>query len=210
MSSKSAGSSATRETLRDAFWRLYQQKPVAQITVKEIAALAGYNRSTFYQYYTDAYAVLEEIEDLVLSAVEQAASFISVRAREMPLSEILSALIYSPHGDAHYLIRLLSGPDSVRFECRLIERLKGLFSQLFIWEGIDENRKQLIMEYHINGILGVFKYSIRHGHEPSMSEMMDTLSVISGRPISALVSEPFSELLQMNLVGFPIKSVENS
>lgn len=210
MNHRSTASLTTKETLRDAFWQLYQQKPVAQITVKEITALAGFNRSTFYQYYADVYAVLEEIEDLVLNTVEQAAGFISERAQEMSLSEILSALIYGRHGNPHYLIGLLAGPDSAHFECRLIERLKGMFSQVFTWEGIDENRKQLIMEYHINGILGVFQYSIRQGREPSMSEMIDTLSVISGRPVSALVSEPFSALLQMNLVGWSIKQVENS
>lgn len=210
MKQKTTGASATREALRVAFWRLYQQKSVAQITVKEITSLAGYNRSTFYQYYCDVYAVLEEIEDLLLTTVEQAASFISERAQEMPLSEILSTLIYGQQENPHYLIGLLAGPDSARFERRLIDCLKGLFSRIFTWEGIDDERKQLIMEYHINGILGVFKYSIRHDQEPSMSEMMDTLSVISGRPISALISEPFSELLRMNLVGWPSKPVENS
>ncbi|MGM9537375.1 MAG: TetR/AcrR family transcriptional regulator [Candidatus Onthomonas sp.] len=199
MNQRPTASLTTKETLRDAFWRLYLQKPVAQITVKEIAALAGYNRSTFYQYYADTYAVLEEIEDLVLNTVEQAASFISERAQEMPLSEILNALIYGGHGNPHYLISLLAGPDSAHFECRLIDRLKGLFSRLFIWEGVDDNRKQFFMEYHINGILGVVKYSIRQGREPSTEEMITTLSVISGRPVSALVSEPFSALLRMNL-----------
>ena len=39
----------TKQNLIDAFWVLYCQKPLTQITVKEIVARAGYNRSTFYE-----------------------------------------------------------------------------------------------------------------------------------------------------------------
>lgn len=211
MNSKSIGSSATRAAMRAAFWQLFQQKPVAQITVKEITALAGYNRSTFYQYYSDVYSVLEEIENLILDTVSKTADFISARANEMSFLDILNALIiYSPGGKNKYLSNLLARSDSARFERLLIARIKELFERLFTWTGIDENRKQLIMEYHINGILGILKYSVRQGREPSASELIDTLSVITGQPVSALTSEPFAKRLQLSLAGWPIKPVEKS
>lgn len=56
----------TRQKLKTAFWQLYSQKPIDKITVKEITEAAGVYRSTFYSYYSDVYAILEEIEDSLM------------------------------------------------------------------------------------------------------------------------------------------------
>ena len=39
----------TKQNLMEAFWQLYCQKSVEKVSVKEITAKAGYNRSTFYE-----------------------------------------------------------------------------------------------------------------------------------------------------------------
>ncbi len=57
----------TKENLKTAFWDLYQEKPLDQITVREVTDLAGYNRGTFYVYYKDVYDVLEQTEQEILS-----------------------------------------------------------------------------------------------------------------------------------------------
>jgi len=54
----------TKENLIEAFWQIYCEKGLGKITVKEITAKAGYNRSTFYEYFTDVYDVLDQIEKL--------------------------------------------------------------------------------------------------------------------------------------------------
>ena len=56
----------TRQTLIDVFCKLYSKKPVEKISVQEIAKKAGYNRSTFYQYFDDIYQMLNYIEKDVL------------------------------------------------------------------------------------------------------------------------------------------------
>ena len=53
---------ATSRAIMDAFWSLYRDLPIEKITVKAICEKAGCNRSTFYEYYTDSYSVLEAIE----------------------------------------------------------------------------------------------------------------------------------------------------
>lgn len=53
---------ATRQKLTDAFWTLYQNRPISKITVKEIAERCGVGRGTFYNHFQDVYAILEEIE----------------------------------------------------------------------------------------------------------------------------------------------------
>ena len=56
----------TRQAIMDAFWALYRERPIEKISVKEVCDRAGYNRSTFYEYFTDTYSVLEAIEEDLL------------------------------------------------------------------------------------------------------------------------------------------------
>lgn len=56
----------TEADLKEAFWRLYATRPVKKITVGQVCELAGYNRGTFYAYFQDIYALLDEIEDTLL------------------------------------------------------------------------------------------------------------------------------------------------
>lgn len=61
----------TKTNLRQAFWRLYEQKPLQKITVKQITDLAGYNRGTFYLYFRDVHDLLDDIEGRVLEVIAE-------------------------------------------------------------------------------------------------------------------------------------------
>lgn len=72
----------TRKRFVDAFWELAKEKPIRKIAVNELTRRAGYNRSTFYEYFTDtddllSYAerdVLEEIRQTIVRTLPQDAS----------------------------------------------------------------------------------------------------------------------------------------
>ncbi|MCD8390233.1 MAG: TetR/AcrR family transcriptional regulator, partial [Firmicutes bacterium] len=53
----------TRESLVTAFFQLAEIKNINQITIREITNRAGYNRTTFYRYFEDVYALIEYAED---------------------------------------------------------------------------------------------------------------------------------------------------
>ena len=48
----------TKQIIKDSFWELYKEKKIENITVKDITQKAGFNRSTFYAYFTDVYDIL--------------------------------------------------------------------------------------------------------------------------------------------------------
>lgn len=60
----------TQEALCSAFWDIYENKPLEDITVKEISQHAGYNRSTFYTYYKDIYDILEQTETEIINTFD--------------------------------------------------------------------------------------------------------------------------------------------
>lgn len=60
----------TRQNLIDAFLELYSERDIQQITVREITERAGYNRSTFYIYFSNVEDVLTYIISRLLEQVQ--------------------------------------------------------------------------------------------------------------------------------------------
>ncbi len=53
--------SFTKKAIIDSFLKLASKKPFDKITVRDIVDDCGINRTTFYYYYQDIYAILEEL-----------------------------------------------------------------------------------------------------------------------------------------------------
>lgn len=60
----------TKQAFKEAFCLLYQTKPLTKISIQEISQKAGYNRSTFYQYFFDINDLLEHIEQELLDYIK--------------------------------------------------------------------------------------------------------------------------------------------
>lgn len=122
---------ATRKAILDAFWTLYQQKPVDKISIKELADLAHIHRSTFYRYFTDIYDLLGQLEEKVLSEISATLNNIETSDFTDLLyhaESIVAALKeYAP------LIYHLTGPNGdANFRSKLRERMRLRFSSLSV------------------------------------------------------------------------------
>lgn len=61
----------TKQKFVEVFCELYSQKPIEKISVQEISNKSGYNRSTFYQYFTDIYELLDSVENDLLNEMKK-------------------------------------------------------------------------------------------------------------------------------------------
>jgi probable dihydroxyacetone kinase regulator len=59
----------TKKAIKDSMIRLLNDRPLNKITVKDIVEDCGINRNTFYYYYQDIYALLEDIFETEARAV---------------------------------------------------------------------------------------------------------------------------------------------
>ncbi len=66
----------TRRVLKESLLSLLREKPVNQITVKEVCELAELNRATFYAHYRDCFDLLSNIEQGLLDAFSQSLSLV--------------------------------------------------------------------------------------------------------------------------------------
>lgn len=61
----------TKRQLRLGLLQLLQEKPVQDISVREITELADLNRGTFYLHYRDVFDMLEQIENETLRELQE-------------------------------------------------------------------------------------------------------------------------------------------
>ncbi|MCD8088565.1 MAG: TetR/AcrR family transcriptional regulator [Oscillospiraceae bacterium] len=61
----------TRRRFVDSFWSLVREKPIGKIAVSELTRRAGYNRSTFYEYFLDTDDLLAYVEEELLEQMKQ-------------------------------------------------------------------------------------------------------------------------------------------
>lgn len=61
----------TKQLLRSALLRLMEHKEIRKISVSELCAEAGINRTTFYLHYGSQYEVLDEIVQALLQGMRQ-------------------------------------------------------------------------------------------------------------------------------------------
>jgi AcrR family transcriptional regulator len=61
----------SKQCLRESLIRLLSTENIHKISVREICAGAGINRTTFYKYYGSQYELLEDMENEAISLIDE-------------------------------------------------------------------------------------------------------------------------------------------
>ena len=89
----------TRMQLRAGLTQLMREKPIKDITVRELAQLVDINRCTFYLHYRDIYDMVEQVEQEVFDEFEEIVSSYSPEDLEArPLSLLLALFEFFKNG----------------------------------------------------------------------------------------------------------------
>lgn len=164
----------TRQNIMTAFWQLYRLKPLAKISVSEIMATAGYNRGTFYHYFTDIYQVLDAIEDEVLHAIQENIlnHVLSSPENLLQHSKPLAAL-YTQKGI--YLATLLGENGDPAFLHKFINLLRDCFSVNLSPGTTLTPQQELAITFSGTAILYSFMYWYQHQDQLSPETAITTI-----------------------------------
>jgi AcrR family transcriptional regulator len=158
----------TRENLIQAFWSLYRQKAIEQISVKDITTQAGYNRSTFYEYFVDIYDVLNRLEDALLGYLkEQVLDTLGGGLNDDIIQKL--ADVYDTKGE--YLGTLLGGSGDPYFASKLKSAMRTALLNAF---GLPEDdiHTAYIFEFGMSAILGTITHWYNHKKEIPSAELV--------------------------------------
>ncbi|MBP3866903.1 MAG: TetR/AcrR family transcriptional regulator [Eggerthellaceae bacterium] len=149
----------TKADLKEAFWRLYRDKPIEKITVGEVCETAGYNRGTFYLHYHDLYELLEAIEGALLdgmtACVESCMKNLRSDSSKLSLVAACADVVMYYERNKPYITVLLGNRGDPSFVHELKQRLKPLWREYVIApsSGRPEGEIDLLLEYTISGAL---------------------------------------------------------
>lgn len=156
----------TKKNLIDNYFKLRDSGKKA--TVGAIAELAGYNRCTFYRYFTDTDQLLHEVETEIYNAFSEALPQGNLSG--IP-TEVIESLVgvYQRYGD--YLSVLLGNHGDPRFIARTKAIMKPVASQLFAATSESAAVAELKTEFAMSAVLAIITkwYNM---HQPITAEQL--------------------------------------
>ncbi len=170
MKKKPEVTEATREAFVDAFFHLAKRESIHQITVREIAELAGYNRTTFYRYFVDVYALIEYAEDEFLQRTRNA---LDKWRDEKIIDEkrFFEVLIRCFHEQTDRVLILLSEQNRSHFLRRIEENVtNNLYEQ-----HNDTPKKRVMRDIYFYGIFYAISINLQSRETLSDEDLLDMI-----------------------------------
>lgn len=161
----------TKTVIRQALFELLQEKPIAKITVTDICKLADINRSTFYSYYEDVYALLTQIQNDLFENVVFTLSTSQWYEQLLKLvdeNKDLFQILIGPHGDPSFIRQLF---------------YLGYDNSMRIWQKNYPGASATLLDYSYaylaNGVIGILENWVCSGYEQTIDEVGELLMGIS-------------------------------
>lgn len=161
----------TKKNLMDAFWDLYSKEGIKKTSVREIVGKAGYNRSTFYEYFTDVYEVLNQIEAAILPDIEKHQGVIMEAGVQLPIKHLTE--VYSQN--KRYFVILLGKNGDPFFQGKIKNAYKALLRPHLQSLGSDDFILECTLEYLVSAFLGVMTYCFTQEENPDIEKMVQLL-----------------------------------
>ena len=171
MNKQSRVTDATREAFIDAFFKLAKKKNIQQITIREITDLAGYNRTTFYRYFEDVYALIEYTEDYFLESVRN--SLIEQRGNQEKLNEraFFETIINCFNQNSERISVLMSEQNRSHFLRRIEENIPNNIQNI----NIDTPKKQIIRDIYFYGIFHAISINMKNKNFLPDEDLLDLI-----------------------------------
>lgn len=155
----------TRQKFIDAFCELYMEMPIEKISIQKLTKLAGYNRSTFYHYFSDIYELLEYVENDLLS-------YLSYSTKKHQANT--PQYIFQLFEDKELSVKALLGKyGNIRFLERLKKELH--INEIYAENYSDTSLAPYLIEFHISTSLSLFHLWLNRGKDLPPEELFSLI-----------------------------------
>ena len=167
----------TKHAIYKAFVELLNEKDVNQITITDIAKKANINRKTFYNYYSDAYEVMEEIENLTVEAFINNMGTVEFTNMADFLTEIFIKFTETVNKDLEFFNLLFKTNNRSFLIVKIVEALKE-YVQKRIEESneLDMRRFEVVSNFYLSGVLSVYMNWFMNNYDQSIEEISALLT----------------------------------
>ena len=169
----------TRRALKEALIEKLKDKPIQEITVREIADEIDINRGTFYQHYRDIYDMLSQIESELFGEFGELLD----NSEKHHTHDIMSTFIgfVTLLKENRDLVLVLLGPNG---DPAFVDRVKEMVREHVIDAWMRVNSSDMIQyfdyyyEFVVAGCIGLFQKWLATGAKESpekLAQMVDAI-----------------------------------
>ncbi len=160
----------TKKRLKEGLLKLLEEKPINQISVRELTDMVDVNRGTFYFHYSDIYDMLHKIEDELFEQFEKVVDQNIVPGKNFPYLIDLFSFIK----ENEEMTRVLLGKNTdIQFVLRIkklfLDRSNRYWEEKLCKEG--DRDFSLYSSFIILGSVGVIKSWLDGGLQESPEEI---------------------------------------
>lgn len=158
---KQSHAQLTETLIKKAFIQLFSKDGLDKVTVSGICSASGISRSAFYQHFDDKYAVLESIEDMLLTdirAINLDRKGFSMNPHHTPLPGFIDTAQYiADHRE--YFLPLVCAPGEPVFLHRWkVMMQEDFLRQLETDQVLPKENAEIIVYSIASAIVGLYEY----------------------------------------------------
>lgn len=156
----------TKALIRNAFLQLLTQKPVQNVTVKELCEAAGVNRGTFYLHYRDVYDLMRSLEDELLADLDALLSSTPVivgSTSQDAAAGFISSLYDFFERNRELCAILLGDNGDKKFVADIIEhgRKKSVSEYQTAFPGLTKQKAEIFYQFIAWGFIGLIQWALQ-------------------------------------------------
>lgn len=160
----------TRKKLIDTYFDLMARGE--KTTVATVTETAGYNRCTFYRYFTDTRDLLEQKETEICDAFQHAVDCCDLQTDADGLVSLFVG-VYEQYGS--YISVLLGGYGDPNFIGRMKQIIRPIAMQIFASASDFHTAAELKTVFVLSGVLAVIKQWYASGQPIPASQLGDLI-----------------------------------
>ena len=176
----------TAVKMDDALVALLEQKNFGDITIMDVCAQAGVNRSTFYAHYNNLYDLLKETQERAISDFSKSfgVSFGATDFSEMSADELI---FVTPQYLVPYLTFIKKNRrlyevynNSNAFPLGEMDKMliKNVFVPIYAKYGVTDRRiVEYMSHYFISGVTAITMEWVKHGCEDDILFICEVISI---------------------------------
>jgi AcrR family transcriptional regulator len=157
----------TRMVIRDSLIELMKQRPITDITIKEICDLADLSRPTFYAHYHNQYDLLQSIEDETSAYFENvifadSAKKSSKREIALKFEEVFQYI----ENNSNPVQVLLSENGDIGFQRKVFRQFIARLQQVmthYSEKKLDERKNEYYSVFIVHGIISLVHHWLKSG-----------------------------------------------
>lgn len=188
------GTSDTRANFINAFWKLYEKKPIEKISINELCRTAGYNRSTFYAHYENIYDLLERAINVMFVPIREKL-FEAENFYEVLCSGAVEGIFFEAFESKNRYIQILFKRNH---HWLFGEKVKNEIMKMLKkhYQGMEDDfqRIEILLEYHIEAVIGMMRYWFNNREKITEKDFVKMVYEIASRGVLELMVEEIGAL----------------